>query len=67
LTFTAAEAVLAAETFARAVIVPLHFEGWAHVSESRANIERAFAAAQIAERLRWPLAGQATEPHSLID
>ena len=37
LTFTAEEGVKAARLFADAVIVPLHFEGWAHFSESRAG------------------------------
>jgi len=58
LTFTAAEAVIAAQTFERALIVPLHFEGWAHFSESRIDIETAFAAAQLSTRLRWPIAGR---------
>lgn len=53
LTFTADEAVDAARAFARAVIVPVHYEGWAHFSEGRAEVERAFAAAGLASRLRW--------------
>ncbi len=61
LTFTAAEAVEAAQAFERALIVPLHFEGWAHFSESRDDIERAFAEAHLTGRLRWPIAGQAVE------
>jgi L-ascorbate metabolism protein UlaG (beta-lactamase superfamily) len=35
--------------------------GWAHFSETRAEIDRAFAAAGLADRLRWPIAGQAME------
>jgi L-ascorbate metabolism protein UlaG (beta-lactamase superfamily) len=58
LTFTAAEAVAAAQAFARATIVPLHFEGWEHFSEAPADLERAFAAAGLAGRLRWPVAGE---------
>lgn len=58
LTFTATEAVEAAREFAGAKIVPLHFEGWAHFTESRPEIERAFADAGLAERLVWPAAGQ---------
>ena len=61
LTFTAGEAVAAARAFPEALIVPLHFEGWTHFSESRAEIDRAFAAAGLADRLRWPIAGQAME------
>jgi L-ascorbate metabolism protein UlaG (beta-lactamase superfamily) len=55
LTLTAAEGVhLAREVFTRALIVPVHFEGWAHFSESRPEIDAAFAAAGLADRLRWP-------------
>ena len=57
LTMTAEEAVLAARAFAGATVVPLHFEGWAHFSEPRAEVERAFGAAGLADRLRWPVAG----------
>jgi len=51
LTFTAEEGVVAARTFSQAAIVPLHFEGWAHFSEGRADIEAAFARANLANRL----------------
>jgi L-ascorbate metabolism protein UlaG (beta-lactamase superfamily) len=61
LTLTAAEAVTAARAFPEAVIVPLHFEGWMHFSESRADVDAAFAAAGLAPRLRWPVAGRAME------
>ncbi len=61
LTFTAEEAVLAARAFDRALIVPLHFDGWAHFSESRDDIERAFADRGLADRLRWPEPGRAVE------
>ena len=61
LTLTADEMVTAARALTRALIVPLHFEGWAHFSESRADIERAFAEAGLAKRLHWPPAGQALE------
>jgi L-ascorbate metabolism protein UlaG (beta-lactamase superfamily) len=57
LTMTAADAVEAARAFARAVIVPLHFEGWEHFSESRAEVIAAFEAAGLAGRLRWPVPG----------
>lgn len=60
LTLTAAEGVHAARAFPRAVIVPLHFEGWAHFSESRSDIERAFEAAGLTARLRWPPPGRPT-------
>lgn len=61
LTFTAAEAVEVARAFKEAAIVPLHFEGWAHFSESRAEIGRAFADAHLGDRLRWPTPGRALD------
>jgi L-ascorbate metabolism protein UlaG (beta-lactamase superfamily) len=59
LTFTAEEAVQAARVFGTAAIVPLHFEGWTHFSESRADLVRAFSAAGLESRLLWPAAGHA--------
>jgi L-ascorbate metabolism protein UlaG (beta-lactamase superfamily) len=58
LTFTATEGVEAARAFAGAAIVPLHYEGWEHFSESRPQIEEAFADAGLADRLRWLPAGE---------
>jgi len=58
LTFTADEAVIAARAFPRASVVPLHFEGWEHYSESHQDIERAFAAAGLADRLLVPTQGK---------
>jgi L-ascorbate metabolism protein UlaG (beta-lactamase superfamily) len=58
LTFTAEGAVEAARAFAGAAIVPLHFEGWEHFSESRPQVERAFARAGLTDRLRWPVPGR---------
>jgi L-ascorbate metabolism protein UlaG (beta-lactamase superfamily) len=55
LTLTAAEgAQLARDVFRKALIVPVHFEGWTHFSESRAEIEAAFSSAGLTDRLRWP-------------
>lgn len=61
LTMTADEAVQAARVFSQATIIPLHFEGWAHFSEGRGEIEQAFSAAGLTNRLCWPEAGQAIE------
>jgi L-ascorbate metabolism protein UlaG (beta-lactamase superfamily) len=61
LTLTGAEAVEAAQAFAEARIVPLHFEGWAHFSESRQEIEQAFDAAGLGPRLRWLEPGVRTQ------
>jgi len=61
LTFTAGEGVEAARTFEEAVIAPLHYEGWAHFSESRQDIERAFGEAGFSHRLRWMPPAHPTE------
>jgi L-ascorbate metabolism protein UlaG (beta-lactamase superfamily) len=61
LTFTAVEGVEAARAFAEATIVPVHFEDWEHFSESRPQIDAAFAAAGLGQRLRWLPRGVETE------
>ena len=53
LTMTAEDGVQVARAMPDAEIVPLHFEGWAHFSESRQVIEEAFRAAGLENRLRW--------------
>ena len=61
LTMTADEGVLVARAMPNAVIVPLHYEGWAHFSEGRTEIERVFAAEGLVDRLCWLPPGKATE------
>jgi len=58
LTMTSAEGVEAARAFSNAKIVPVHFEDWAHFSEGRDHIARAFADAHLEHRLQWPKRGQ---------
>jgi L-ascorbate metabolism protein UlaG (beta-lactamase superfamily) len=58
LTMTALDAVEAARAFSGAKIVPLHYEGWAHFSESREIIAAAFAGAGLSARLHWLKPGQ---------
>ena len=53
LTMTAQDGVMVARAMPDAAIVPLHFEGWAHFSESRHLIERVFHDAGLQDRLRW--------------
>ena len=53
LTMTAEDGIQAARAFSRATIIPLHYEGWAHFSESREVIARAFSDAGIGPRVRW--------------
>lgn len=61
LTLTADEGVTAAQAMPRAAIVPMHFEGWKHFSEGRADIVRAFRAAGLESRLVWPPAGRTVD------
>jgi L-ascorbate metabolism protein UlaG (beta-lactamase superfamily) len=60
LTMTADEGVLVARAMPNALIAPLHYEGWAHFSEGRGEIERVFADAGLGDRLRWLTPGHAT-------
>jgi L-ascorbate metabolism protein UlaG (beta-lactamase superfamily) len=53
LTMTAEDGIRAARAFSDATIVPLHYEGWAHFSESREAISRAFDAAGMNGRVCW--------------
>jgi len=59
LTFTAAEGVELARRWPATPIVPLHFEGWQHFTEGRADIENAFRAAGLEKRVRWLTPGTA--------
>jgi hypothetical protein len=59
-TFTAAEAVEAARAFPGALIITLHYEGWAHFSESRLQVDEALATAGLSHRLEWLEPGRAT-------
>lgn len=60
LTMTASDGIEAARAFPHAAIVPLHYEGWAHFSESREVIVGTFAHAGLAQRLLWLAKGKST-------
>lgn len=60
-TMNAREGVELAKAFPRARIVPVHYDGWTHFKESRGDVERAFAAAGLAERLTWLAPGEPAE------
>lgn len=53
LTMTVDEAIEFARRVPNAIITPLHFEGWGHFSESRAEIEKKFTAAGMMDRIHW--------------
>ena len=52
LTMNANDAIETAHAFPDATIVPVHYEGWAHFSQGRADLEQSFKALGIASRLR---------------
>jgi L-ascorbate metabolism protein UlaG (beta-lactamase superfamily) len=52
LTMDANDAIDTAHAFAGATIVPLHYEGWAHFSQSGDDLVQSFKALGIRERLR---------------
>jgi L-ascorbate metabolism protein UlaG (beta-lactamase superfamily) len=60
LTFTAEEAVRVSTALPRAIIVPVHFEGWKHLKESRQDLTQAFSAAGREDRLLWLQPGKST-------
>lgn len=60
LTMTAAEAVTAARAFAPDHVVPIHFEGWAHLSQGREEVASAFEAAGLGGKLVWLEHGRGT-------
>jgi len=53
LTMTAEDGIQAARALSHATLIPLHYEGWAHFTESREVIARAFNEAGIGPRMRW--------------
>jgi L-ascorbate metabolism protein UlaG (beta-lactamase superfamily) len=52
LTMDANDAIETAHAFPDAVIVPVHYEGWAHFSQSGNDLVQSFKALGISERLR---------------
>jgi L-ascorbate metabolism protein UlaG (beta-lactamase superfamily) len=53
LTMTADDGIQVAKAMPEATIVPLHFEGWTHFTQSRQVIQEAFWNAGLDNRLRW--------------
>ena len=53
LTMNSSDAVAAARAFESAVIVPVHYQGWAHLSQGRDDFASAFARAGLEARITW--------------
>ena len=62
-TMTARDAVELCGLVRSRVTIPIHYEGWQHFQQGRAEIERAFAHASDASQrsVRWLTLGQSTE------
>lgn len=60
-TMNAADAVGAAKHLGARTICPIHFEGWSHFSEGRAQIATAFEVAGLGDRCVWLPPGSAFE------
>jgi L-ascorbate metabolism protein UlaG (beta-lactamase superfamily) len=60
-TFDAREAVEVARLTGARLVVPIHTSGWTHFREGPEALQRAFLAAGLAERLRFPSPGRALE------
>ena len=58
LTLSGARAAEVAAVLGARVVVPLHYEGWAHFSEGIDEVRDAFAEAGLAERLVVPAPGE---------
>jgi L-ascorbate metabolism protein UlaG (beta-lactamase superfamily) len=53
------QAVALVNTLQPDVVVPMHYEGWAHFAQSRAQLAEAFANAGMNDRVRWLEMGKA--------
>ncbi len=52
LTMNTNDAIETARAFANAVIVPVHFQGWAHFTQGADDLAQSFTALGIADRLK---------------
>ncbi|HXX39679.1 MAG TPA: MBL fold metallo-hydrolase [bacterium] len=64
LTMDTNDAIETAHAFPGAVIIPMHYEGWAHFSQSRDDLEKSFGALGIGDRLRFLEPGVPTVIHA---
>lgn len=58
ITLTAREGQMLAALLGKALIIPIHYEGWTHLTEGREDIEHAFLAAGQASHLQFLPPGQ---------
>lgn len=55
------DAIDTAVTFPDAIIVPLHFEGWKHLTQNEADIKQSYQVLKMEQRLKLLEAGVVTE------
>jgi L-ascorbate metabolism protein UlaG (beta-lactamase superfamily) len=62
-TMTGRDGARLCRTIGARTVIPVHYEGWRHFQESRADIERDFAAAgpEVRRSIRWLDLGRSTE------
>jgi L-ascorbate metabolism protein UlaG (beta-lactamase superfamily) len=60
-TMDAKDGVKTARVLNPHTIIPIHYEGWKHFREGKTAIEKEFAAAGLAGRVRWLPLGKAAE------
>jgi L-ascorbate metabolism protein UlaG (beta-lactamase superfamily) len=60
-TMDAGDGVKTARVLNPHTIIPIHYEGWKHFREGKTAIEKEFAAAGLADRVRWLPLGKAAE------
>jgi L-ascorbate metabolism protein UlaG (beta-lactamase superfamily) len=58
ITFTGAEGAQFAKMLDKATIIPIHYEGWTHLTEGHDEVEQAFTSAGLEKRLRFLPLGQ---------
>ena len=54
------DAIETAHAFPAALIVPIHYDGWAHLTQGGADLEQAFTALGLRSRLQMLNPGVAT-------
>ena len=60
-TFNTREAVRTINALNPRTVIPIHYEGWKHFREPRAEAEKQFAAAGMNSKVRWLPLGESTD------
>jgi L-ascorbate metabolism protein UlaG (beta-lactamase superfamily) len=60
-TLNAKEAVQVVHTLKPRTVIPIHYEGWKHFKETRADAAKVFEASDIKDKIHWLPLGKAVE------